>query len=147
MPTAGALAPSQIARRSVRMLPAGRIVRQYPVLNPEEANSATEVYLQVGPDVGDDWIHLAVLAQLIEQPLYEELRTRQQLGYIVQSAITDTEGVRGLIVSVQSAVLPPPQVRRARAHRMHPPRVRFVFHCVAAAAVAHFGSCSHAHDA
>jgi len=51
-----------------------------------------------------------VISQLIEQPLYGELRTKQQLGYIVGSSISESEGVRSLIISVQSSAVPPPQV-------------------------------------
>ena len=40
-------------------------------------------------ELGDEWLLLAVLSQLIEQPFYEELRTKQQLGYIVQSGISE----------------------------------------------------------
>ena len=79
------------------MLPAAkRTLRQFVVENPSEANSATEVYLQVGTDEGDEWLLLAVLNQLLDQPFYEELRTQQQLGYIVQSGISETDGVRAL---------------------------------------------------
>ena len=50
-------------------------------------------------------------AQLVEQPFYGELRTKQQLGYIVASAVAE-EGVRGLVFAVQSAVLPPPELQK-----------------------------------
>uniref|UniRef100_A0A7S2JII1 Coenzyme PQQ synthesis protein F-like C-terminal lobe domain-containing protein n=1 Tax=Haptolina brevifila TaxID=156173 RepID=A0A7S2JII1_9EUKA len=40
------------------------------------------------------------------------MRTNQQLGYIVGSSISESEGVRGLVVSVQSAVIPPPMVEQ-----------------------------------
>ena len=61
-------------------------------------------------DEGDNWLHLALLGQLIEQPFYEELRTKQQLGYIVQCGITEADGVRAMVFNVQSSVLQPPQV-------------------------------------
>ena len=53
---------------------------------------------------------MAVLAQLLEQPFYGDLRTQQQLGYIVQSSVVESEGVRGLVFSIQSAVKSPPEV-------------------------------------
>ena len=37
--------------------------------------------LQIGPDHGDTWMLLVLLAQILEQPFYEELRTKQQLGW------------------------------------------------------------------
>ena len=44
--------------------------------NDAEANSAVQVYLQVGPDDGEDWLLLVVLSRLLEQPFFEDLRTR-----------------------------------------------------------------------
>jgi len=99
--------------RAVRKLPAGQpLVQQFVAANPDEANSALEVYFQVGPDRGDDWLQLALLSQILEQPFFGELRTKQQLGYIVQSGVTETEGVRGLSFLVQSTKEPPAQVER-----------------------------------
>ena len=58
------------------MLQAGRQLRQYVAPNPAELNSATEVYLQVGMDEGDDWLHLTLLSQLMEDG--EEITTYVQ---------------------------------------------------------------------
>ena len=93
IPAKAALSRDAIPRRRVRVLPRGRTLRQYAAPNPEEKNSACEIYLQVGRDEGDDWLHLALISQILEQPFYGELRTKQQLGYIVQSAATESEGV------------------------------------------------------
>lgn len=111
IPSAAPLPADQIPKRRLRVLEPGQPrVRQFVAPNPAEANSAVEVYVQVGMDEGDDWLLLGLLSQLIEQPFYEELRTKQQLGYIVQSGPTEAEGVRALVFNVQSSVLPPPQV-------------------------------------
>jgi len=111
IPSSAPLPADQIPRRRIRVLPVGRsLTQQFVAPNQAEANSATEIYVQVGMDEGDDWLLLALLGQLIEQPFYEELRTKQQLGYIVQSGVTEADGVRALVFSVQSSVLPPPQV-------------------------------------
>ena len=80
--------------------------------NEAEANSAVQVYLQVGPDNGEDWLLLVVLSRLLEQPFFEDLRTRQQLGYIVGSSVTENAGVRALVLTVQSAVQPPPELEK-----------------------------------
>ena len=70
--------------------------------------------LQVGRDDGGlTWRLLGLLSQLVDQPFYAELRTKQQLGYIVGSSVTESEGVRGLVFSVQSSVPRPRQNRRA----------------------------------
>ena len=56
------------------------------------------------------WRLLGLFSQLVDTPFYAELRTRQQLGYIVGSSIAESEGVRGLVFSVQSSALPPPEL-------------------------------------
>ena len=110
LPSSAPLPADKIPRRKTRVLPVGRTLQQYAALNAAEKNSAAEVYLQVGMDEGDDWLDLVLVSQLLEQPFYAELRTKQQLGYIVQSSVSESNGVRALVFSIQSSVLPPPQV-------------------------------------
>ena len=43
-------------------------------------------------DGGATWRLLGLLSQLVDQPFYSELRTKQQLGYIVGSSVTESEG-------------------------------------------------------
>merc|ERR1712232_137179 len=54
--------------------------------------------------------HLPTSPYISRQAFYSELRTRQQLGYIVQCAANEVDGVRGLVFIVQSKVQPPPVV-------------------------------------
>jgi len=112
LPRAGTISADKVPRRKLRVLRRGRTLRQYIAPNEAEANSAVEVYLQVGQDERDDWLLLAVLSRLLEQPFYEELRTRQQLGYIVSSSVVASAGVRSIVFSVQSTVQPPPELER-----------------------------------
>ena len=96
--------------RRVRRLAATGATQQFVSGNRDDGNSAIEVYFQIGRDTGDEWLYLAVLAQMLNKPFYNELRTRQQLGYIVQCAVGEGEGVRGLSFVVQSTVLSPPDL-------------------------------------
>ncbi|OWY96843.1 Nardilysin [Phytophthora megakarya] len=68
-----------------------------------ERNSIVEVYFQIGKVGPEDRAYAVLLRALLAQPLFNELRTRQQLGYTVTCSIRDTHGVLGLSVSVQSA--------------------------------------------
>jgi nardilysin len=68
-----------------------------------ERNSVVEVYFQIGKVGAEDRAYAVLLRALLSQPLFHELRTRQQLGYAVTCSIRDTHGVLGLSVSVQSA--------------------------------------------
>ncbi|KAE9135080.1 Nardilysin-like [Phytophthora fragariae] len=68
-----------------------------------ERNSVVEVYFQIGKVGPEDQAYAILLRALLAQPLFHELRTRQQLGYTVTCSVRDTHGVLGLSVSVQSA--------------------------------------------
>jgi insulysin len=64
----------------------------------------------VGTDEGDGWLYLLLLSQMLDKAVYSELRTKQQLGYIVQCGVTEANGVRALVFIIQSSVKPPPEV-------------------------------------
>jgi len=54
-------------------------------------NSATISYFQVGQFGKDDYrksVCLQVLCQYLKEPFFDDLRTKQQLGYVVFSGIT-----------------------------------------------------------
>ena len=61
--------------------------------NPDDTNSAVEVYLQVGRDVRPRSMLLELAAQVINKPCYHQLRTTEQLGYIVFSGLRCDLGV------------------------------------------------------
>lgn len=69
----------------------------------EERNSLVEVYFQIGKVCPADRAYAVLLRALLAQPLYHEMRTKQQLGYAVTCSVRDTHNVLGLSVSVQSA--------------------------------------------
>jgi len=74
--------------------------------NGAENNSAVEVYFQVGTDACADTHDRALAdlaAQLIAEPAFDTLRTKEQLGYTVMSGTRLTHGVLGFVVAVQSA--------------------------------------------
>lgn len=93
--------------RRVRRLPLGKTLQQFVTPSTTEGNSAIEVYYQIGQDDGDRWVVLSLLAQLMNKPFYASLRTRQQLGYIVQCGTNELFGVRALTFTVQSATASP----------------------------------------
>lgn len=106
------LPSSRTPLRRVRKLPVGRTLQQFTASNPQEENAAIEVYFQIGPDTGDDWVLLTLLSQMMAKAFYAELRTRQQLGYIVQCNANEMQGVRGLTFLVQGKKQPPPEVEK-----------------------------------
>lgn len=56
--------------------------------NEKDENSATSFYFQVPSRNIEDYMLTEMLAEVIEQPFYDDLRTKQQLGYIVGSGNT-----------------------------------------------------------
>ena len=70
-------------------------------------NSALVLELQQGDDTPENWATLQVLSQWIQPQFYNELRTRQQTGYIVSSGSTLTEETLSLFFLIQSGDFAP----------------------------------------
>jgi insulysin len=73
------------------------------VPNPNEANSACYAYLQYGASNTTIDVLTQLVSMIMEKPVFHQLRTVEQLGYIVWSGADTREGVNGLRVIVQSA--------------------------------------------
>ncbi|KZV96205.1 hypothetical protein EXIGLDRAFT_747787 [Exidia glandulosa HHB12029] len=98
------LAPSeQLSNRSHVLPPNAKFVYQMDVPNVEDVNSGLSYYLHVG-DITDKQLRakLNLLAHIIHEPVFDQLRTKQQLGYIVQSAMIIRTGIMGLRIHIQS---------------------------------------------
>lgn len=69
-------------------------------------NSATLSYYQVGqfPQDYKKSVCLQVLCQYLREPFFDDLRTKQQLGYVVFSGYTKQQDTEGVIFMVQSAI-------------------------------------------
>jgi len=74
--------------------------------NPQEDNGAVRLVIQLGKLDEAGAAKAEALSELVSQPFFYELRTQQQLGYIVQAAVSEDRGVSYLIFIVQSAVSP-----------------------------------------
>jgi len=87
-------------------LPAGiDLAYQTPHTNPADENSAVETTFQTGASDSDTLEHVLadVLVQLGERPAFYQLRTVEQLGYIVFLGCRLDNGVHGIRVIVQSS--------------------------------------------
>mmetsp|Transcript_40369 Transcript_40369/g.114220 ORF Transcript_40369/g.114220 Transcript_40369/m.114220 type:complete len:345 (+) Transcript_40369:2-1036(+) len=80
--------------------------------NPEEKNSATIVTLQAAEDALEHVILVELAAQVLGQRCFDELRTKQQLGYIVALQPYSDTGFCGVKVIVQSEKHPAEVHRR-----------------------------------
>jgi len=72
--------------------------------NPTESNSAVEVYFQVGKDNTNDRVMVDLLIEMMYEPIYNQIRTKDQFGYHVACDSRWTDGVIGIHVCVVSAI-------------------------------------------
>lgn len=121
MEAAGAapLPRAEWAASPVTRVPRGSWRLRLQPLSEEENNSGVACYYQcgrLGEDVGSE-AALRLFLRLVKQPLFDELRTRQQLGYAVSCSLRYTgrglERVAGFQVMLLSKSYAPPHLQRA----------------------------------
>ena len=76
-------------------------------LQLDHSDSAVSIYLQSLQRDRANRARYAVLRQLLSQPLYAELRTRQQLGYFVFTYSIDLIQVPSIVIALQSPAAGP----------------------------------------
>ncbi|KAA0033496.1 nardilysin-like [Cucumis melo var. makuwa] len=92
--------------------PGANLVRDVSVKNKLERNSVLELYFQIEPEVGmEESIRQKALIDLfdeiIDEPLFNQLRTKEQLGYVVECSPRVTYRIYGFCFSVQSSEYSP----------------------------------------
>lgn len=94
--------PQETAVR-VRNLPRGSATAwRQPATTPAQANSAVAAYFQAGtfsPELG---ARMQLLQAALREPAFAQLRTREQLGYVVQAAHLPRHGAEAIAIIVQS---------------------------------------------
>lgn len=83
-----------------------KLVRDVNVKNKSETNSVVELYYQIEPEEAQSTRTKAVLDlfhEIIEEPLFNQLRTKEQLGYVVECGPRLTYRVHGFCFCVQSS--------------------------------------------
>lgn len=79
-----ALLPSQEPTlRVVQLQDKTDYIVPMPVPNPEDTNSAVEIAYQIGIECARTEVLLDLFVQITATPLHENLRTKEQIGYIV----------------------------------------------------------------
>eukprot|EP00177_Eucheuma_denticulatum_P003195 GFKZ01005765.1.p1 GENE.GFKZ01005765.1~~GFKZ01005765.1.p1 ORF type:complete len:989 (+),score=151.19 GFKZ01005765.1:159-3125(+) len=103
----------QICRRVVKA-PLGKdTVLRSVHTNPDDNNSAVDVFFEVGPrgDFDAD-VKIELLSEIMNKPTFHELRTVQQLGYIVSEGVGACDYVLGIYFIIQSTEVDPDDVVR-----------------------------------
>ncbi|OWZ05767.1 Insulin-degrading enzyme [Phytophthora megakarya] len=75
--------------------------------NPDNANCAVNCIYQIGVENYMDRAKLALFSQIVDEPLFDQLRTKEQLGYTVYSTPSRGNMVQSFKIVVQSNVAPP----------------------------------------
>jgi secreted Zn-dependent insulinase-like peptidase len=71
-----------------------------PSKDPEEPNTTCEVYIQVGKDNLQDRVMMDLLMHMINEPLFDQIRTKDQFGYDVYCDVRWSYGIIGCIFGV-----------------------------------------------
>jgi len=102
------LTPSERISMRSHILPSGKnYVFETPVPNKDDVNSSLMYYCQIGDNTDvrlRSTVHL--LAQIACQPCFDQLRTKEQLGYCVFSGTWSLTGVLSFKITVQSERTP-----------------------------------------
>ena len=70
--------------------------------NKVHSNNAIDMIFQLGPESKRGNVQLELLHQIIHEPAFDELRTKQQLGYIVHTSVRRSHGCQSFQVIIQS---------------------------------------------
>jgi insulysin len=98
------LSPDQRVTQHSLILPTGsKYVYRRNVEDPKNVNSGIEYLIQVG-NVTQTALRarLSLLAQIAQEPCFDQLRTKEQLGYLVFSGVRKQTGSMGLRFILQS---------------------------------------------
>ena len=72
--------------------------------NPRDSNTLITNYYQDGKGTLKTYAQLDIATMLMEEPCFDILRTKEQLGYSVFSMLRNTFGILGLSITVNSQV-------------------------------------------
>ncbi|KAF8965197.1 Metalloenzyme, LuxS/M16 peptidase-like protein [Flammula alnicola] len=103
------LSPTELNERSLLLPEGSNYVWSCPIPNPNQANSSLTYFTYYGP-IADQKLRVAsaLLTQLMSEPAFNTLRTKEQLGYIVSCTSWSLPGAseKGMRIVVQSEKRP-----------------------------------------
>ncbi|KAI4475823.1 hypothetical protein M0802_015013 [Mischocyttarus mexicanus] len=105
LPSSISLLPRQLLVRREVQLEAGNHFL-FEIENKYHKGSCTEIYYQSGMQATESNMLIELLGQIISEPCFNILRTKEQLGYIVFAGVRRSNGVQGMRVIVQSTKHP-----------------------------------------
>lgn len=95
----GGLPRKKYPKQLVFQIPKSSIV-QCAAKDPTDPNIAVEIYFQVGKDNTFDRVMADLLMEMMYEPLYDQVRTKDQFGYQVSCDSRWTSGVIGMHLQI-----------------------------------------------
>lgn len=83
-------------------IPVGVAYIRCPTMNDSDVNTVTDNYYQLGPISILSNCLLDLLILVAEEPVFDILRSKEQLGYDVDCGLRDSFGILGYTISVNS---------------------------------------------
>eukprot|EP00808_Paulinella_micropora_P020663 g57752.t1 len=93
--------------RCISLVAGTAFYHQKRSVDPGSPNHSVDVRFQLGQDLVESRVIAMVLHQLLQQPCFKQLRSREQLGYHVWSDVLNLHSVLFLRIRVQSAIYDP----------------------------------------
>jgi len=97
----GVVAPANLASAPRVVRPSQTLEARLPNPIPGDPNSATLVVYQFGVPSIADRVHLSLLGEFMDRPVFEALRTERQLGYVVFGYVSRHHSIVEVRVLVQ----------------------------------------------
>jgi len=88
---------------TLNLPPAHRLIIDQRCRSLKETNNGVEAYYQIGELRIDTRATLLLVESLISEPAFDQLRTKEALGYKVFSGVRQTHGILGFVIAVQSS--------------------------------------------
>lgn len=83
-------------------LPKGQHYLRCPTMNDTDVNTVTANYYQIGPITIRVNCLIDLLILIAEEPAFDQLRSKEQLGYDVDCSIRDNYGILGYTILINS---------------------------------------------
>ena len=99
----GPIAPDAFPERRIAVVPPGDARFAVPTQNPEEGTNVVYAYYQHGVATHDIRATSLLVHQLIGEKLFDQLRTKEQLGYVASGSLETLYDISGFRVTVESA--------------------------------------------
>ena len=106
----GVIAPADFPTTRVAEVPCGDARFALSTQNPEEGTNVVYVHYQHGVSTHSLRALLLMVHQLMGEKLFDQLRTKEQLGYVASGSVETMYDVQGFRITVESAFHPPAYV-------------------------------------